>query len=228
MRGCASNSPKPKRSMFARVRGCSANTSGSRADTSPQQREQRLQRLAVVDVRRPVQRHDAVARRVAEQRRVACPRAAASPAAGRPRRGWRAASRSSRCRRSTTRSAATPSRTQVVLPRCARSCTARSAIWSVSTRLISSGIAAVEAAQPGLDVRDRHALLHGDQRAGERRIDVADDEHAGRLRARRATGSKRRITSAVCTACVPEPTSRLMSGRGSRRSAKSRSLMSSS
>ena len=40
-----------------------------------------------------------------------------------------------------------------------------------------------------------------------------------------SAGSNRFITSAVCTACEPEPTSRLMSGCGNARSAKSLSLM---
>ena len=38
----------------------------------------------------------------------------------------------------------------------------------------------VEAAQAGLDVDDGNALLHRDQAAGERRIDVADDDDAAR------------------------------------------------
>ena len=42
------------------------------------------------------------------------------------------------------------------------------------------------------------------------------------------TGSKRRITSAVCTACVPEPTSRLRSGARQCRSANSRSFIARS
>ena len=48
------------------------------------------------------------------------------------------------------------------------------------------GHRSVEAAQSRFDVHDRHALLHRDQRAGERRVDVADDQHAGRAVRRRA------------------------------------------
>jgi hypothetical protein len=43
-----------------------------------------------------------------------------------------------------------------------------------------------------------------------------------------SSGSKRRMISAVCTAWVPEPTSRFRSGAGSCRSAKSRSLIDAS
>ena len=56
----------------------------------------------------------------------------------------------------------------------------RSEIWSVSTRLISSGMRAVEAAQARLDVDHGHALLDRDQRAGQRGIHVAHHQHRGR------------------------------------------------
>ena len=42
------------------------------------------------------------------------------------------------------------------------------------------GHLAVEAAQARLDVHDRHALLARDEAAGQRRVDVADDDHAAR------------------------------------------------
>jgi hypothetical protein len=41
----------------------------------------------------------------------------------------------------------------------------------------------VVAAETRLDVRDRVVLLRGDERAGERRVDVSDDDHDGRVEA---------------------------------------------
>ena len=104
-----------------------------------QHAEQRTQRLRIVDVRRPVQRHDAIALRDGRAPRGRC------RARARCRRrcaracGSRAASRSSRCRRSPRVRRATPSRRR--LSSALRSVVySRSASWSVRTRLISSGI----------------------------------------------------------------------------------------
>ena len=72
----------------------------------------------------------------------------------------------------------------------------------------------VERTQPGLDVGDRHAALRGDQRAGERRVDVADRRRPGRRRCASSHSSNAIITRAVCTACEPEPTPRFTSGGG--------------
>jgi hypothetical protein len=79
------------------------------------------------------------------------------------------------------------------------------------------GHRAVEAAQSCFDVRDGHPLLHGNQRARERRVDVADDDDARgvvrvehRLEAAHRVGRLHRVR--------PDPTSRLMSGTGRRRS----------
>ena len=44
-------------------------------------------------------------------------------------------------------------------------------------RLISSGIVRSKLRKPGLDVGDADAEFCGDERAGERRVDVADDDH---------------------------------------------------
>ena len=68
---------------------------------------------------------------------------------------------------------------------------------------------AIEAAQPRLDVR--HAGSPSFDRregAGQRRVDVADDERRGRA-VRRSTGSKRSRMLAVWTAWLAEPTLRV-------------------
>ena len=70
---------------------------------------------------------------------------------------------------------------------------------------------AVEASQPGFDMRDRDAHLRGDERAGERRVDIADDEdQVGRPLEN--ADSKPAMTAAVCCAWLPEPTSSVTSG----------------
>ncbi len=71
---------------------------------------------------------------------------------------------------------------------------------------------AVEAAQARFHVDPRHALLGRHQRAGDGGVDVAHHQHGGRAARSSMAGSKRFITSAVCWAWPPEPTSRLMSG----------------
>ena len=70
------------------------------------------------------------------------------------------------------------------------------------------GHRAIEAAQPGLDVRDTGCRAWRDERRGERRVDVAGHEHeVGRLSAP-GPARARSMTRAVCSACVPEPTPR--------------------
>ena len=76
------------------------------------------------------------------------------------------------------------------------------------------GHRAVEGAHAGLDVGDRDPRLRRGERAGERRVRVAVDEHrVGLLRraaARRAPPSMR----AVCSVFVPPPSPSWTSGRG--------------
>ena len=76
------------------------------------------------------------------------------------------------------------------------------------------GHRAVEAAQAGLDVRDRDAAA-SPRRAPRR---ASSSRRRGRSRGpgapRSRTGSRRSITRAVCTACVPEPTPSRWSGSG--------------
>jgi hypothetical protein len=63
---------------------------------------------------------------------------------------------------------------------------------------------AVETAHPGLDMDDPRALLGRDETACQRGIDVPTTmTQLGASRSK--TGSKRRMISAVCTQCVPEP-----------------------
>ena len=56
-----------------------------------------------------------------------------------------------------------------------------SANSSATMRLISSGIDAVEAAQPRLEVGERHTELRRHERRGERRVDVARHDHQVRV-----------------------------------------------
>ena len=87
------------------------------------------------------------------------------------------------------------------------------------------GHRAVERAQPGLDVRDRDPLLHRDERARDRAVDVADDHDDGRRAPRRGPARTRVMTSAVCSAWMPEPTSRLRHGGSIPSSSKNTSDM---
>ena len=77
----------------------------------------------------------------------------------------------------------------------------------------------VARAQSGLDMGHLDAELLGGDGAGHGRIDVADDDHQVGVFLRQ-TFSKAIMIRAVCSAWNPEPTSRLMSGRGMPRSSK--------
>ena len=70
----------------------------------------------------------------------------------------------------------------------------------------------VEAAQPRLEVADRDLQLHGCERPGERRVDVARHHHEIRLDPEKVSSSLTR--PAVCSAWEPEPTSSITSGSG--------------
>lgn len=74
-------------------------------------------------------------------------------------------------------------------------------------------------AQARFDVRNTDAEFLCGERAGDRRVHVADDDHPIRamFQARRSNAI---MVRAVCSACEPEPTSRLMSGSGMPRSRK--------
>ena len=65
------------------------------------------------------------------------------------------------------------------------------------------------------------------ERAGQRRVDVAGDDHeVGLPLTQDALDADERL--AVCSACVPEPTPRNSSGRGSPSSSKKTSDIASS
>jgi hypothetical protein len=70
------------------------------------------------------------------------------------------------------------------------------------------------------------AALGGDERGGQRRIDVAGDQD--QLAGVRLELSKRSMTRAVCWAWLAEPTSRKASGTGICRSSKKTWLMAAS
>lgn len=140
--------------------------------------EQRAQGGRIVDVRRPVQRDDAVAGRARQQCRVepvrgqrGGPRACVF-AAGQQRIDHHIADEGDACS----------------VHAFALQVGRRAALGRIQPVGDLVGEHAVDlfrhppviAAQPGLDVHDRHALLHRHQRAGERRIDVADDDDAAR------------------------------------------------
>ena len=82
------------------------------------------------------------------------------------------------------------------------------------------GHRSIERAQPGLDVRDRDAPLGGDQRGGERRVDVSDhDDEVGALRPAapaRSASSPRRSARRGCR-CRRAGRGREPAGRGRRR-----------
>ena len=82
------------------------------------------------------------------------------------------------------------------------------------------GHRAVEGAHPGLDVRDRDARLGAGQRAGERRVRVAVDEHERPAARARAAARARRASARSAPCCVPPPRSSRCSGRGSPSSSK--------
>ena len=67
-----------------------------------------------------------------------------------------------------------------------------------STRLSSSGIVRSYERMPGLDVRDRDPRLRAGQRARQRRVRVAVDEHERRAPPRRSSGSSAASIRAVC------------------------------
>ena len=153
----------------SRVRGCTGNTSGmSRGDS---RRASQAASESGWDRRRAraMQRDERVAAR--RQRRAA--RAIGdchAPARALPSRVSIMTLPTKRMR-----VASTPSR---------RGCRSASAIGVKTGRdgvgddaVDLLGHRPVERAQAGLDVRDGHAALRRDERAGERRVDVADDEH---------------------------------------------------
>ena len=124
----------------ARARGCMGQISGKPPRHVAQQRERLAQRIRVVDVRGPVQRHDAEPGAPSTRRRGSTP-----ARAQRSRRRDRALPDAQQridhhvADEADARPAAMPSRSR--LSAAARSVVYRtSAIWSVSTRLISSGI----------------------------------------------------------------------------------------
>ena len=81
----------------------------------------------------------------------------------------------------------------------------------------------VERAQAGLQVRHRDVHLDRGDRAGQRRVGVAVDQHPVRLLAARAPGPWRASTAPVCTPWLPEPTPRCTSGSGMPRPVKNTS-----
>ena len=163
--------------MFARVRGCSASRSGSCAADVAQDREQRSQRFRLVDIGRTMEGDHAVAARQVECRRLD------SGAAQRLGHGDR--QRPVRQERVDhhvademgARRIDALAREVVMSRALGRVEQIRDLVGQHPVDLLRHR--AVETSQPRLHVRHRHALLHRDQRAGERRIDVADDEDAG-------------------------------------------------
>ena len=90
----------------------------------------------------------------------------------------------------------------------------RSHRWSVRTRLSSSGIAAVERAHAGLDVRDRHAAPA--PRPARRRASSSCRRRRGPRRAAPAPAAAPSAASmrAVCSVFVPPRMPSSRSGRG--------------
>ena len=212
--------------MLAFARGCTGQISGSRDATSLSIASASRSAGSRVDVRRAVQGDDAEVAIAGQRNRPPDPRWRACRSARSPARGGATANRSSRCRRSgRARDRCLRARDS---PAAMRSVVySRSAIWSVSTRLISSGMLRSKLRSPASTwTTGIRFLLATRLQASVELTSPTTITQLGSTSS--STGSKRRMISAVCTACVPEPTSRFKSGAGNSRSANSRSFIATS
>ncbi len=111
-----------------------------------------------------------------------------------------------------TRSSATPSLRRLSTP-LGSVTNSQSLSASVRMRLISSGIVRSKLRNPASTcATGTNSLAATRAQASVELTSPTTSTRSGRSAS--TTGSKRFITSAVCTACEPEPTSRLTSGRG--------------
>ncbi len=174
MRAPASRSARPRRSMFARVRGWTGHTSGRRAPIW-RRRSSSSETRGIVDVRGPVHRDDAEAARLHER---LCRHAFARQRFQRRHR---------LLQRGLQRVDHEVADEMDALggDALARQVVVRGPLGGVEQvgDLVRHepvdlfGHAAVEAAQAGLDMHHRHMELRRDEGAGHGGVDVADDDH---------------------------------------------------
>ena len=216
----AERGSRPRRAR-RRVPGWSARTTGRPvAATAPQQRRPGRERR-----RAPGSRRGGPSRRGSRPAAAPGDRRSRLDAARPPGRATSGAIRAARsCIRSPT--SVTPS----TMPSAARFATAvgvgansQRERWSATTRLISSGIAPVERAQPGLDVGDRDAAAS--PRPARRRASSSCRRRRGRRRAARASriGSSavsiRPVCSRLRAAADPQASGRAGAGPSSAKNA---------
>ena len=211
--------------MFAFARGCTGQISGIWTATS--RNSETASRIAdgvsTLDGRCSVTTPNPA---VPCRKSAAIPAVASVVAGGVARLRWNSSESIMTLPTKRIRSGAIPSRAR--LSAAARSVVkSRSAIWSVRMRLISSGMSRSKLRRPASTWTTGTPFLMATRlHASVELTSPTTTMQLGRISS--STGSKRRMISAVCTACVPEPTSRLTSGDGSSRSANSRSFIATS